>query len=79
MSRKAKTFRPTAFAFPYIAVTMVFVIVPLLLILFYAFRGADGSFTLKNFNDVFTKGYFSKLGDTVGIACLLLRRSIKWR
>lgn len=78
MSKKAKTFRPTAFAFPYLVITLVFVIVPLLLILFYAFRGADGSFTLNNFKDVFTKGYFDKLGDTIGLAlistviCLLI-------
>ena len=29
--RKASVFRPTAFAFPYLAVTLVFVIVPLYL------------------------------------------------
>ncbi|MBQ6979697.1 MAG: ABC transporter permease [Clostridia bacterium] len=78
MRKKVKTFRPTAFAFPYLTVTIVFVIVPLLLILVYAFRGADGSFTLNHFKDVFGKGYFSKIIDTVGIAavstviCLLI-------
>ena len=69
MSRKAKTFRPTSFSFPYLAVTLVFVIVPLLLILFYAFRGEDGSFTFSNFAYVFTEEEnVSQLGQTIGIA-----------
>ncbi len=79
MRKKAKTFRPTAFSFPYLAVTIVFVIVPLLLILFYAFRGEDGSFTFDNFVHVFTeKENLSQLGKTIGIAfvstaiCLLI-------
>ena len=54
MAKKAKVFRPTAFAFPYLAVTVAFVIVPLVLILVYAFRGDDGAFTFDNFIDVFT-------------------------
>ena len=79
MSKKAKTFRPTAFSFPYLAVTLVFVIVPLFLILFYAFRGEDGAFTFGNFAQVFTeKENLERLGETVGIAlistaiCLLI-------
>ena len=69
--RKAKVFRPTAFSFPYLAVTVVFVIVPLILVLVYAFRGEDGSFTFANFRDVFTdKGNIVKLGQTIGIAAL---------
>lgn len=79
MSRKAKTFRPTAFSFPYIAVTAVFVIIPLLLILVYAFRGEDGTFTFDNFAKVFTEAEnLRQLGKTVGIAavstaiCLLI-------
>ena len=79
MSKKAKTFRHTAFSFPYLAVTLVFVIVPLFLILFYAFRGEDGAFTFGNFAQVFTeKENLDQLGKTVGIAlistaiCLLI-------
>ena len=79
MSRKVKTFRPTAFAFPYVAVTLVFVIVPLVLILVYAFRGEDGSFTFSNFVQVFQeKENLSQLGKTIGLAlvstiiCLLI-------
>ena len=79
MRKTAKTFRPTAFAFPYLAVTLVFVIVPLLLILFYAFRGEDGSFTFSNFTEVFkNKETLDNLWGTVKIAlistviCLLI-------
>lgn len=69
--RKAKVFRPTAFSFPYLAVTVVFVIVPLILVLVYAFRGEDGSFTFNNFRDVFTdKVNLLRLGQTIGIAAL---------
>ena len=76
---KDKVFRPTAFAFPYLAVTIVFVIVPLILILVYAFRGEDGSFTFDNFAKVFTdEKTLIQLLKTVGIAavstavCLLI-------
>lgn len=69
--RKAKVFRPTAFSFPYLAVTLIFVIVPLFLVLIYAFRGANGGFTFENFRLVFTdKETLRQLGQTVGIAAL---------
>ena len=69
--RKAKVFRPTAFSFPYLAVTVVFVIVPLVLVLVYAFRGVDGEFTFDNFAKVFTqKETLVQLGKTAGIALL---------
>ena len=71
LNRKAKVFRPTAFAFPYLAMTLVFVIVPLFLVLIYAFRGADGSFTVQNFARVFTDPTtVSQLGKTIGVAAL---------
>lgn len=71
MKRKAKVFRPTAFSFPYLAVTIVFVIVPLILVLVYAFRGDDGSFTVNNFLKVFTDvANLRLLGKTIGIAAL---------
>lgn len=69
--KKAKVFRPTAFAFPYLAVTLVFVLVPLVLVLVYAFRGEDGSFTFANFASVFTEvENVRQLAQTVGIAAL---------
>ena len=69
--KKAKVFRPTAFAFPYLLVTLIFVIVPLILVLVYAFRDANGGFTFDNFKMVFTEEETLKqLGQTVGIAAL---------
>ncbi len=71
LKRKAKVFRPTAFAFPYLAITLIFVIVPLVLVLVYSFRGPDGSFTMDNFIKVFqTKENITQLGQTIGIAAL---------
>ena len=71
MEKKAKVFRPTAFSFPYLAVTLVFVIIPLILVLVYAFRGDDGHFTIENFRLVFTeRETLRQLGQTVGIAAL---------
>lgn len=79
MTKKAKVFRPTAFAFPYLAVTLVFVIIPLILVLVYAVRGEGGGFTLNNFRLVFTeKETLRQLGQTIAIAaqstaiCLLI-------
>ena len=69
--KKAKVFRPTAFSFPYLAVTLVFVIVPLILVLVYAFRGEDGAFTLDNFIKVFTEvDNLQQFGETIGLAAV---------
>ena len=67
--KKAKTFRPTAFAFPYACVTVVFVIVPLVLVLIYSLIGEDGSLTFDNFVEVFSKPEnISQLLKTIGLA-----------
>ena len=69
--KKAKVFRPTAFSFPYLAVSLVFVIIPLVLVLVYAFRGEDGSFTIDNFIEVFTdESTLSQFGQTLGLAAI---------
>ena len=71
MAKKAKVFRPTAFSFPYLAVSLVFVIIPLILVLVYAFRGEDGSFTIDNFVKVFTNvKNLSQLGNTLVLAAI---------
>ncbi len=69
--RKAKVFRPTAFAAPYLVATLIFVIVPLILVLVYAFRGEDGQFTFENFRKVFTEvETLRQLGQTLEIAAI---------
>ncbi|MBP5177872.1 MAG: ABC transporter permease [Clostridia bacterium] len=71
MKKKAKVFRPTAFAFPYLAVTLIFVIVPLVLVLVYAFIGEDGTMTFDNFIKVFTDAEIVRqMAKTIGIAAL---------
>ncbi len=71
MRKKPTVFRPTAFSFPYLAVTLVFVIVPLVLILVYAFKGEDGAFSFGNFVTVFSDPEnVRSFGKTIGIAAL---------
>ena len=69
--KKAKVIRPTAFSFPYLGVSLVFVIIPLVLVLVYAFRGSDGSFTIDNFVKVFTdENTLLQFGKTLALAAL---------
>ena len=67
---KRNDFRPTFFAFPYVAICVIFVVLPLILVLVYAFIGADGSFTFDNFVSVFTTENLILLLKTIGIALL---------
>ncbi len=69
IAHKKSEFRPTFFAFPYMALSVVFVIVPLFLLLFYAFT-KDGSFSLSNFASVFSVANLLLLLKTIGIALL---------
>ncbi|MDE6398261.1 MAG: ABC transporter permease, partial [Clostridiales bacterium] len=59
------------FALPYAAICVIFVVFPLALLLYYAFRGENGGFTFSNFAAVFTNSsnYMSLL-KTVGTALL---------
>lgn len=43
---------------PYYTWTVLFVIIPICLLIFQAFRGLDGSFTLENFQIYFTSGIY---------------------
>lgn len=53
-----KNFRLTrrVFSYPYILFLLLFVVIPLLLVLVYAFLDADSSFTFANFASLFTDG-----------------------
>lgn len=71
MKRKAKPFRPTYFAYPYVVICAIFVILPLILVFVYAFLDADGHFTFANFAAVFTEvSNLTLLLKTIGIALL---------
>lgn len=54
--RKIRGVKRSAFALPYLALSIVFVIVPLFIMLYYAFTdGATGSFTGANFVHFFSR------------------------
>ncbi len=57
-------------AFPYMAVSIVFVIVPLILILIYAFTDASGAFSLESFNKFSDKGTWITMARSLIIAFL---------
>ncbi|MBE7089509.1 MAG: ABC transporter permease [Clostridiales bacterium] len=63
--RKLKfTFSRQQLCIPYALFLIMFVIFPLLLVVYYAFTGSDGSFTFNNFAEFFT--------DTTKISTLLI-------
>ena len=59
---------------PYGVFLVFFIILPILLIFYYAFTKADGAFTLDNFRDVFKDGSsattFKVIGQSLGVAAL---------
>ncbi|PPA70665.1 ABC transporter permease [Jeotgalibacillus proteolyticus] len=46
------------FLIPYVFWIALFVVAPIILVLFYSFRGLDGSFTLSNYQHFFSSTYF---------------------
>ncbi len=66
-----KTFKRKYFAFPYAAICIVFVVVPLAMLLYFAFTDFEGSFTFSNFACFFTEPDTQNvLWESVGIALL---------
>lgn len=65
-----------SFAYPYGVWMAVFIIAPILLVVLYAFRSADGGFTLSNFSclpgclPIFARSFWLALLSTV--MCLVL-------
>lgn len=54
---------------PYIAWTVIFIIVPLIFVVYYAFTDQSGAFTFQNVKDFFTSGiYMSVFGRSVAYA-----------
>jgi len=71
MSKRLFKFNRRGFAYPYIVVSIVFVIVPLFLILFYALTSVEGDFTLDNFFVIFySKTTYKIIGNSVLLAFL---------
>ncbi len=57
-------------AFPYYLFLLIFILVPLGLVLFFAVTTPDGGVTLTNFERFFTSQYLGILGDSLRIAFL---------
>ena len=72
-----------SFAYPYGVWMAVFIIAPILLVVLYAFRSADGGFTLSNFSclpgclPIFARSFWLALLSTV--MCLVLGRAFAAR
>lgn len=53
--RKIRGIKRSAFSVPYLALCIIFVIVPLLIMLYYAMTDTDGNFTFSNFLHFFER------------------------
>lgn len=53
--RKIRGVKRTAFAMPYLALCIVFVVVPLFIMLYYALTDGNGNFTFQNFVQFFSR------------------------
>lgn len=70
-NKKLFKFNRRSFAYPYIVLGIVFVFVPLLLVLFYAFTNQDGGFSLENLGEIVSsKLTYKILGDSILLAFL---------
>lgn len=69
MLKQKMRFKRSYFAFPYIALAIIFTVVPLMIMLYYAFLGTDGSLTVDNFIDFFTReNVFSVMLTSIWVA-----------
>ncbi|WP_029674656.1 ABC transporter permease [Butyrivibrio sp. VCB2006] len=57
-------------ASPYIAWAVIFIVVPLCMVFYYGFTGADGSFTLDNIATIAKPGYLKALKRSVILAII---------
>lgn len=72
-------FRRNKLCLPYVAFLILFVVLPLLVVLYYAFTNGQGQFTMRNFTDFFTNGktigtlfYSFVIALITTVCCLLL-------
>ncbi len=59
--RKIRGVKRTAFSMPYLALSIIFVVVPLFIMLYYAFTSIDGTFTFSNFAHFFSRPNIMKV------------------
>ena len=53
----ARSLRRTVAAAPHLVWSVLFIVAPLLFVLYYAFTGPDGQFSFSNILDLFTADY----------------------
>ena len=80
-----RTFKRSYWSIPYIIFMVIFVVLPLVMVLLYAFRGLDGQFTLDNFvkffqtkEDLNTFVYSIEIALITTVLCLLLGYPAAW-
>ena len=56
---RAKSLRRTIAAAPHLVWSVMFIVAPLLFVLYYAFTGKDGSFSFENILNLFTADYIT--------------------
>ena len=59
--RKIRGLKRTAFSMPYLALSIIFVVVPLFIMLYYAFTDLDGGFSFNNFVHFFSRPNIMKV------------------
>ncbi len=59
--RKIRGIKRTAFSIPYLALSIIFVVVPLFIMLYYAFTDLDGGFSFDNFIHFFSRPNIMKV------------------
>jgi len=62
------------YASPYVVWMLLFTIVPLIFVAYYAFTGSDGGFTVANFQRIVRRSYLSRYADSFRLAfyCTIL-------
>lgn len=67
---KRLTLSRKTFALPYAILSAIFIIVPLFVLLYYAFIDVDGNFTIENFKNIFRRDIIEVLLYSFGVALL---------
>ncbi len=68
----------SSYASPYAIWMVMFTLVPLLFVVYFAFTGRDGSFTLRNFEKFFQPMYLSALVLSLKLAFFCIPRPSSW-
>ena len=59
--RRIRGIKRTAFSMPFLALSIIFVVIPLFIMLYYAFTNLDGHFSFSNFTHFFSRPNIMKV------------------